>query len=220
MSALVSAEHGRYVVQVRVACRDGSGPFYAQDEASAEQLEAVSAALLRKALPAASGAAQEPAPSAPPVAVDASAENTTPEPAAPAPAAPAAPPPPHFFAESEAASAPAPLRVRIAVREELAVGLASDDFINDLIGARVDFGLTDTLWLGAHLGYANLAGRAGRVHSVLPYAQLEQRIALGSRARAGAAVALRGRVCSCATADSCVYPSGLALRSAGAASRV
>jgi hypothetical protein len=49
VSALVWAERGRYVVQVRIACRDGSGPFYAQGEAGAEDLESVSAGLLRQA---------------------------------------------------------------------------------------------------------------------------------------------------------------------------
>jgi hypothetical protein len=70
--------------------------------------------------------------------------------------------------------------VRIAVREELALGLAHDAFINDLIGARVDLGLSENTWVGAHLGYANLEGRVGREHSILPYVQLEQRIPFGA----------------------------------------
>jgi hypothetical protein len=169
VSALAWAEHGRYVVQVRVACRDGSGPFYAQGTAGAEQLEAMTTGLLQQALPVARGAAAPPRANGAPVPSSAPAAAPTVEPV-----------PAQASVESEAAAPPAPLRLRAAVREELALGIAHDGFVNDLIGARIDVGLSETLWLGAHLGYANLAGRAGRVHSVLPYVQLEQRIPLGS----------------------------------------
>lgn len=210
VSALVWAEHGRYVVHVRIACRDGSGPFYAKGDAGAEDLEAVSAGLLQQALPPASVtgsvAESEPVPGSESVpdsesapasgsesasvsesaseSVSESASESAPSAVTPEPAEP------HFFSDTtESPPTPGP-RVRIAVREELAFGIAHDAFINDLIGARLDLGLSESTWVGAHLGYANLAGRHGRVHSVLPYAQLEQRIALG----AGRSLALPLRV--------------------------
>jgi hypothetical protein len=75
---------------------------------------------------------------------------------------------------------PARSRVRLALHNDVAFGLAEDSFINDVLGVRADLRLDARLWLGLHVGYANLQGRAGRVHGVLPYAQIEQRIPLAS----------------------------------------
>ncbi len=187
--AVAWASAGRYVVQVRVASRDG-GPAYAQGDADNAGLESRAAALLVQALVPAAAVAPTPAPAPAPAQSAASGlQAGEPEPGtapvAPGPAAPAARSAPgatqRFFARS--APAPrAPPRFRLALHNDAAFGTGRPAFFNDVVGARVDYGLGEATWLGAHLGYADLAARHGRVHSVLGYAQLEQRIALAGGA--------------------------------------
>jgi hypothetical protein len=66
------------------------------------------------------------------------------------------------------------------VQTEGAVGLTTPRFYNHLLGARYDHAVTPELALGGYLGYANLKGKEGRAHNVLPYFQLEYRLR-GSR---------------------------------------
>jgi hypothetical protein len=156
----VSAEAGRYVLQVQVAARDGRGPFRAQADSDVPGLSVCVAQLLARTLPSAtSNAAPNAAPNA--------ASTATPTTVTPARApAPTAAPEPEFA------------RLHLAVQTESAVGFSEDGFFNQLAGGRVDYRLTPGLSLGAYLGYANLRGRGGRVGSALYYFQLEQRIPL------------------------------------------
>jgi hypothetical protein len=161
--AVVWASRGRYAVQLRALLRDAPAPAVAQAEVSPRELERVTARLLAQVLPSPATAA----------------ESTAPERSAAQPAA-----------EPEPEPAPPPLappqrpRFRLALHNDLAFGVASDPFLNEVLGARADVRAGDALWLGAHCGYANLPGRGGRVDSVLCYGQAEQRIAFGS-GRAG-----------------------------------
>jgi hypothetical protein len=71
--------------------------------------------------------------------------------------------------------------VRYAVQAESAFGVGQGSFYNQLIGARVDYRFTEQLALGGYLGYANLKGRDGRAHDVLPYLNLEYRVGLDEK---------------------------------------
>ncbi|MFI5308155.1 MAG: hypothetical protein ACHQ53_12420 [Polyangiales bacterium] len=175
--AIAWASNGRYMVQIRVASRDGSGPFYAQGDAGSADLEQQVALLLPRALPPPNAAPVTPsAPAAP-----------SPQPAPSAGAAPApsvkpeAPTAPRFFAGPPPKPA-APYRFRLAVHDDVALGLSPGWFWNDVLGVRIDAQVADATFVGAHLGYADLQGRRGRAHSLLPYVQLEQRIPLHGRA--------------------------------------
>jgi len=170
--AVAWASGGRYHVQIRVASRDGRGPFYAQGEAGSADLEQQVAALLLQALPA-PNATQAAAPEAAP---------RTAQPV-PAPANEAAPAPqgPRFFQGPPPRPAE-PYHYRLALHDDVAFGLSPGWFWNDVIGLRVDAQVAHATFVGVHLGYADLQGRHGRAHSLLPYAQLEQRIPLVGRA--------------------------------------
>ncbi|HMI85593.1 MAG TPA: hypothetical protein VK550_15960 [Polyangiaceae bacterium] len=76
-------------------------------------------------------------------------------------------------------------RVRFALQVEPAFGLTGDGFYNQLAGARVDYRFTDQIALGGYLGYANLHGKDGRAHNVLPYLNLEYRLRLGEKSAFG-----------------------------------
>jgi hypothetical protein len=56
------------------------------------------------------------------------------------------------------------------------VGLTRPGFYNHLLGARYDYLVTPTLGFGGSLAYANLKGKEGRAHNVLPAFQLEYRL--------------------------------------------
>ena len=71
-------------------------------------------------------------------------------------------------------------RVRYALLVEPAFGVGSGSFYNQLVGARVDYRFTRELALGPYLGYANLKGKDGRTHNVLPYLNLEYRPRFGA----------------------------------------
>ncbi|HMI91520.1 MAG TPA: hypothetical protein VK509_09170, partial [Polyangiales bacterium] len=62
--ALVSAREGRYALELRVACRDGRGPYYAHAQASNVELEQTAVVLLASALP---GPVQAPSPGPSPI---------------------------------------------------------------------------------------------------------------------------------------------------------
>ena len=71
---------------------------------------------------------------------------------------------------------PSPPRFRLAVHDDLDVGLAADPFVSNILGVRFDIRIFVATWVGLHLGYANLPTQNGRAQNVLPYAQVEQRI--------------------------------------------
>lgn len=174
--AVASVKHGRYRVKLSLASRDGDGPYYAAGDASSAELEAMVAGLLEQALPrpAASvvgeGAVAEP--SAVPLANAATQPPLTPTP--PADTAP----PLRFFANTPNEPKTVAPRFRLALHNDLALGLAEDTFVANVIGGRVDYRIGDATFLGAHFGYANLPGRNHRVPGLLPYLQIEQRISI------------------------------------------
>ena len=91
-------------------------------------------------------------------------------------AAQTAPPslnPPATLAPAPEAPAPARLPMRLAVQTEGAVGVHPGDFYNHLVGVRLDLVFSPHVSFGGYLGYANLKGKDGRAHDVLPYAQVE-----------------------------------------------
>lgn len=73
---------------------------------------------------------------------------------------------------------------RLAVQTEGALGVAGGAFYNQLLGARLDFRFSPAVSLGAYLGYANLKGKEGRAHALLPCVQLEYAAPLAPRLRA------------------------------------
>jgi hypothetical protein len=188
--AVVWAVAGRYVVQVRVASLDGSGPFYAQGEADTADLDQEVASLLSQALPQAAAkatapsAAVAPAPVAAGGAVPALSEPTQPAPAQPAPSPTQAPDADATAREPQASLGATPggpqepPRVRLALHDDVAFGIARQSFVNDVLAAGADLRFGPGSWLGGYIGYANLPGRASRVQSVLCYVQVEQRVPL------------------------------------------
>jgi hypothetical protein len=72
---------------------------------------------------------------------------------------------------------PATTALRLALQTEGAFGLSSRFFYDHFVGGRLDYAFTRSFALGAYVGYANLAGKEGRAHNVLPYLQLEYRLA-------------------------------------------
>jgi hypothetical protein len=178
VSAIATAQRGKYALHLRVASSDGRGPFHAQGEASEIELEAAVERLLAQAFALAraapTAAATPPGQASPPRAVATAASPS----ASPAPPSQVPPSPVPTAASSRSDRSPARAWLRLALHNDLAFGLAEDSFLNDVVGARADLRLDAGLWLGLHAGYANLQGRARRVHGFLPYAQIEQRIAL------------------------------------------
>jgi hypothetical protein len=124
---------------------------------------------LPQALPA-----PDAAQAAAPKAAAQTAQAVTAETAKPAPQGP------RFF-EGPPPKPAEPYHYRVALHDDVAFGLSTGWFWNDVIGLRVDAQVADATFVGVHLGYADLQGRHGRAHSVLPYAQLEQRIPLVGR---------------------------------------
>jgi hypothetical protein len=88
-------------------------------------------------------------------------------------------PPTNAAAPPEAvASQPTPVAaptipLRLAAQVELASGVATGSFHNQLVGGRVDGSFSTHLSLGGYLGFASLKGKDGRLHAALTYAQLE-----------------------------------------------
>ena len=92
-----------------------------------------------------------------------------------APPAPITGPTPGLQAPAPAATAPPPARLpmRLALQTEAAVGVFPGDFYNHLAGVRLDLLFSPHVSFGGYLGYANLKGKDGRAHDLLPYAQVE-----------------------------------------------
>jgi hypothetical protein len=63
--------------------------------------------------------------------------------------------------------------VRVAVQTESAAGVGPGSFYNHLVGLRLDFEFSPRVRFGGYLGYANLKGKDGRAHDLLPYGQVE-----------------------------------------------
>ena len=65
------------------------------------------------------------------------------------------------------------LPMRLALQTEGAIGVYPGDFYNHLVGVRLDLVFSPHVSFGGYIGYANLKGKEGRSHDVLPYAQVE-----------------------------------------------
>jgi len=65
------------------------------------------------------------------------------------------------------------LPMRLALQTEGAVGVYPGDFYNHLLGVRLDLVFSPHVSFGGYLGYANLKGKDGRTHDLLPYVQVE-----------------------------------------------
>ena len=86
---------------------------------------------------------------------------------------PAAPPATAVAAAETPAAAPGRLPMRLALQTEGAVGVYPGDFYNHLLGVRLDLVFSPHVSFGGYLGYANLKGKDGRAHDLLPYVQVE-----------------------------------------------
>ena len=172
LHASVGARDGQYVVTLRIASRDGSGPRHGEITAGQRELEASVARWVEATLPA-------PALRAQPLA----APSATPTPThAPVPAATPAPPPTVQPPKAEPRNADRDEpSFRLSLRDELVLGLGEDDFLGVLVGPGADYRLGGALWLGLRFAYANLPGREQRAEASLWYLQLEQRAALSAR---------------------------------------
>lgn len=88
---------------------------------------------------------------------------------------------PPLVARAETPAVPPESRFRLAAQTDSAVGMTPGGFFNQLLGARLDCRIGEAFSLGGYLGYANLRGKEGRVHQVLPSAMLEYRVPLAAR---------------------------------------
>jgi len=66
------------------------------------------------------------------------------------------------------------------VQTEAAFGVTQEFFYNHLIGARLDFRITQGIIIGAYFAYANLNARNGRADNILFMLQFEDRIRISS----------------------------------------
>jgi hypothetical protein len=71
------------------------------------------------------------------------------------------------------------IRTRLGGHATVALGMPGVDFVNELVGARVELEYTPRFAFGASLAYANLKGKDGRVSNVLPEASIAYAIPLG-----------------------------------------
>ena len=89
-------------------------------------------------------------------------------------------------ADSAAASASASeddgLEKRVAGFATVALGMPKLDFVNELVGARLELGYTPRWTFGLGLAYANLKGKDGRVSNALPEASVAYRVPFGDGA--------------------------------------
>ena len=90
-----------------------------------------------------------------------------PVPAAPSPPAPASTP-------ADTVARP----LRLSFTSTSAFGVTHAKFFNQLLGPRLDYRFTSRFAFGASLAYANLKGKDGRVHEVLPEVSSEYRVPL------------------------------------------
>lgn len=75
------------------------------------------------------------------------------------------------------------LRHRISLQTEAVFSADEGPFYNHLLGARYDIHASRSVTLGGYVGYANLKGTVGRVHSTLLMTQFAYRITFGSKQR-------------------------------------
>ncbi len=71
----------------------------------------------------------------------------------------------------------------MAIQTEAVFSADEGPFYNHLLGGRYDYHTSRSASLGAYLGYANLKGVHGRVHSALLMAQLEYQFRFGTEQR-------------------------------------
>jgi hypothetical protein len=95
--------------------------------------------------------------------------------AQPAPTGPpaTAPPSPPVAAATVAPPEEVEVPLRLAVQLELANGVVTGSFHNQLIGARLDGRFSERLSFGGYLGVGDLKGKDGRTHAGLVMAVLE-----------------------------------------------
>ena len=173
--AQVSALHGKYVVEVSVTCRDGSGPLVGRTEAGNAELQAEARKLIESVM-------KDPNPSPNPNPIP--SPNPIPN---PNPSPNPIPSPNQIQTPTQTQTqTPTPIqtpdRFRLALHDEVVLGMDRDRFAGALLGARLDYLMGPSLYLGAYVGYANLPGYQGeRAHSALGYVQLEHRNRIGER---------------------------------------
>jgi hypothetical protein len=96
---------------------------------------------------------------------------------------------PFLLLATSSAPAPAPAAndsvphpLRFGLMSTSAFGVTHAKFFNELLGARLDYRFTSRFAFGASLAYANLKGKDGRVHNVLPEVSTEYRVPLRTEA--------------------------------------
>ena len=72
-----------------------------------------------------------------------------------------------------------PIHPRVGGYATVALGMPGVDFVNELVGARLELEYTPRFALGVSLGYVNLKGKDGRVSNVLPEASMAYNVPLG-----------------------------------------
>ena len=72
------------------------------------------------------------------------------------------------------------LEKRVSGFGTVALGMPGLDFVNELVGARLELEYTPRFAMGLSLAYANLKGKDGRVSNVLPEVSVAYRLPIGS----------------------------------------
>lgn len=178
--ARIWAHAGQYVVELSVASLDGAGPFFARGTAGADDLREVLDRLLLTALPAPdvwtaaqqSDTQQSPGPNTGPRGELSGPRAETDDPSGTGrrDATPG----------REAEPEPELRRWSLTVQTEAAFGVSQPFFYNHLIGARLDFRITQSIIIGAYFAYVNLNARNGRTDNLLFMLQFEDRIRISS----------------------------------------
>jgi len=85
------------------------------------------------------------------------------------------PPPPDVAPPAVQASSTAEpsIPLRLAAQVEVASGVATGSFHNELVGGRLDGRFSPHVSLGGYLAFATLKGKDGHAHAPLTYAQVE-----------------------------------------------
>lgn len=171
----VTARGGQYVVELRAASADGAGPFSGEVAASSSDLREAVVELCGRTLPPATSFDHEEAASIrarSQTVYDFEGTGGQNEPIArPSITSPFAPP-------------PAPERGRLfelALTTQSAFGIGDEFFYNHLIGVRAGVRLTRMWAILFEFSYANLNGRDGREHSLLPLLSVQARFPLSRR---------------------------------------
>jgi hypothetical protein len=72
------------------------------------------------------------------------------------------------------------LEKRVSGFGTVALGMPGLDFVNELVGARLELGYTPRFAFGLSLAYVNLKGKDGRVSNVLPEVSVGYRLPIGA----------------------------------------